>query len=468
MTPRIQRVCCIGAGHVGGPTSTVMAAQCPDIQFAVVDSDAARIAAWNSDTLPIYEPGLAEIVGRQRGRNLCFSTDIDAAVGEADLVLLAVNTPLGQPGGHGLGGPTDLRSVEACARVVARAARRSAIVVEKSTVPCRTGELIARTLRHYGPADAEFQVLSNPEFLSEGTAVRDLLQPDRVIIGGLAGSEDAQEALRALYARWVPAERIVTMGMWSAELTKLASNALLAQRVSSINAVSAVCEAVGADIADVARGCGMDSRIGSEFLRPSIGFGGSCFYKDLMGLVWLSESLGLHDVAEYWDQVLRMNDAQTARFVRRIARALGPDLDGAQIAILGFAYKAGTSDTRNTPAALVCKQLLARGARLAVYDPKVPEQQICDRLATTSLADQQLRVCADAYEAMAGARAVLVLTPWAEFADIDWARAHRLMVQPALTVDGHRILDDRALEQLGFHVISVGVHSSLADDKGGL
>ncbi|KAJ2765847.1 hypothetical protein IWQ56_003938 [Coemansia nantahalensis] len=464
MLPRIQQVCCIGAGYVGGPTCAVMAAQCPDVQFAVVDTDAARIAAWNSAALPIYEPGLEELVGRQRGRNLHFSADVEAAVRTADLVLLAVNTPLGQPGADGLGmAPPGLRSVEACARTVARTAKPGAIIVEKSTVLCHTGELIARILQDHGPPDGRFQVLSNPEFLSEGTAVRDLLRPDRVIIGGQPGSEDAQEALRALYARWVPAERIVTMGMWSAELAKLASNALLAQRVSSINAVSAVCEAVGADIAEVARGCGMDSRIGRDFLRASIGFGGPCLSKDLMGLVWLCESLGLHDVATYWDQVLRMNDAQTARFVRRIVRALGPDLSGASVAVLGFAYKAGTGDTRNTPAALVCGELLKLGACLAVYDPKVPEQQIRDYLVAGRAPATSLRVCASAYEAVAGARAVLVLTPWPEFAALDWARAHRLMAHPALAVDGHRILDDRALELLGFGTVSVGVRSSIAD-----
>ncbi|KAJ1732446.1 hypothetical protein LPJ61_002033 [Coemansia biformis] len=443
-----------------------MAARCPGIQFAVVDSDAGRIAAWNSDKLPIYEPGLEELVRSQRGQNLSFSTDVDAAVRGADLVMLAVNTPLGQHG-QGLGGATDLRCVEECARAVARAARRSTIVVEKSTVPCRTGALIAKILQQHGRPGVEFHVLSNPEFLSEGTAVRDLLQPDRVIIGGQADSDDAQRALCSLYARWVPEERIVTMGLWSAELTKLASNALLAQRVSSINSISAVCEAVGADIADVSRGCGMDSRIGGQFLRASIGFGGSCFYKDIMGLVWLSESLGLHEVAEYWDQVLRMNDSQTARFVRRATQAMGGDLDGAQVAVLGFAYKAGTGDTRCTPAARVCEQLLARGARLAIYDPKVPERQIRDCLAPHEAArcssDRRLRICSDAYKAASGARAVLVLTPWAEFGCLDWARIHGLMAQPAYAVDGHRVLDGLALEQLGFRTVSIGARSEYAD-----
>ncbi|KAJ2777669.1 hypothetical protein H4R18_005030 [Coemansia javaensis] len=457
----VRRVCCIGAGYVGGPTSAVMALKCPGIQFTVVDSDAGRIAAWNSAAaLPIYEPGLDEVVRSQRGRNLWFSTDIDAAVAAADIVLLAVNTPLG-PRGAGLGGATDLSAIEQCARTVARVARRPTIVVEKSTVPCGTGELIAGILRRDGRPGVGFSVLSNPEFLSEGTAVRDLLRPDRVIIGGLDGSEDAQRALASVYAHWVPQERIVTMGLWSAELAKLAANALLAQRVSSINSISAVCEAVGADIADVSRACGMDSRIGGRFLHASVGFGGSCFHKDIMGLVWLAESLGLHDVAEYWDQVLQMNSSQTARFVARIARAVGCDLDaGAEVAVLGFAYKAGTGDTRNTPAAPVCERLLAQGARLAIYDPKVPARQIRDALPAESHYHHRVRICSDAYEAVAGARAVVLLTPWPEFATLDWARVHGLMAQPAYVFDGHRALDAPALDRLGFRAVSVGVRTT--------
>ncbi|KAJ2310180.1 hypothetical protein IWW54_003330 [Coemansia sp. RSA 2705] len=365
----VTHVCCIGAGYVGGPTSAVMASKCPTVQFTVVDIDARRIAAWNSNKLPVYEPGLDEIVRSQRGENLRFSTDINEGIRTADIVMIAVNTPPVQCE-RGLGAAADLRRVEECALQIAKAAQRNTIVVEKSTVPCRTGELIADILGKHGSPGVKFSVLSNPEFLSEGTAVRDLLHPDRVIIGGLPGSENAQSALQSIYSQWIPSERIVTMGLWSAELTKLASNALLAQRVSSINSISAVCEAVGASVSEVAHGCGLDSRIGDKFLRASIGFGGSCFHKDIASLVWLSASLGLHDVAEYWDQVLKMNDSQMLRFVQRVVQGVDGGIAGVDIAILGFAYKGGTGDTRNTPAAFVCKQLLECGANLSIFDPK--------------------------------------------------------------------------------------------------
>ncbi|KAJ2645919.1 hypothetical protein IWW40_005784 [Coemansia sp. RSA 1250] len=374
-------VCCIGAGYVGGPTSAVMALKCPDIQFTVVDIDDTRIAAWNSDKLPVYEPGLDDIVCSRRGTNLHFSTDIDQAIIDADIIMIAVNTPPQQSGCSRLGMATDLRPVEECARRIARVSQHSnPIVVEKSTVPCRTGELIANILRDNSRPHVNFTVLSNPEFLSEGTAIQDLLYPDRVIIGGLSNCHHAENALKSIYAHWVPEERILTMDLWSAELTKLAANALLAQRISSINSISAVCEAVGADIASVAQGCGLDSRIGSQFLRASVGFGGSCFHKDILSLVWLCDSLGLHDVAEYWNQVLLMNESQMTRFVDNILQAFDGNIQGIRIAVLGFAYKAGTADTRNTPAAFVCQQLLNKGATLSIYDPKVPEHHIRELL----------------------------------------------------------------------------------------
>ncbi|KAJ2157453.1 hypothetical protein GGF46_004490, partial [Coemansia sp. RSA 552] len=354
-----------------------MALKCPGIQFTVVDTDAKRISAWNSEELPVYEPGLGKIVRERRGINLHFSTAADAGIRDADIVMIAVNTPPVQQNGAGMGAAADLRSVEECARQIARVAQRHTIVVEKSTVPCRTGELLADILRQNARPGVTFDVLSNPEFLSEGTAIRDLLEPDRAIIGGLDGSQEAQSALASVYSQWVPAERIVTMGLWSAELAKLASNALLAQRVSSINSISAVCEAIGADVTEVAHGCGMDSRIGSQFLRASVGFGGSCFHKDIQSLVWLSESLGLHDVAEYWGHVLTINESQISRFAQRIVRSVnGGCLQGLRIAVLGFAYKGGTSDTRNTPAARICQYLLDKGADLSIYDPKVPRLHI--------------------------------------------------------------------------------------------
>ncbi|KAJ2524411.1 hypothetical protein GGI11_000840 [Coemansia sp. RSA 2049] len=477
-------VCCIGAGYVGGPTSAVMALKCSDIEFTVVDTDAKRIAAWNSSSLPVYEPGLDEIVRSVRGANLRFTTDIDAAIRAADIVMIAVNTPLAPSGaaadaGDGggcapCGRPTDLSAVEQCVMRIAHAARGPTVVVEKSTVPCKTGDVVASILQRHGHAGAEFAVLANPEFLSEGTAVRDLLDPDRVIIGGQRGTERAQAALAAVYAHWVAPDRIVTMGLWSAELAKLASNAMLAQRISSINAISAVCEATGADVADVARGCAADSRIGDKYLRASVGFGGSCFQKDIASLVWLCHSLGLPEVAEYWHQVLRVNEYQKSRFAQRIVHVAGGSLAGRRVACLGFAYKAETGDARNTPAAAVCRTLLAHGAQLAIYDPKVPAQSIIEHLGDPCLATEQhakgnissssssssrVRVCKSAYQAMDGACVVAILAPWDEFRHIDWRRAASLLLdapQP-FVFDGQLVVDDVGeLEGLGLQVHAVG------------
>ncbi|KAJ2661340.1 hypothetical protein IWW48_002493 [Coemansia sp. RSA 1200] len=473
----VTHVCCIGAGYVGGPTSAVMALKCSDIEFTVVDTDAKRIAAWNSSSLPVYEPGLDEIVQSVRGANLRFTTDIDAAIRAADIIMIAVNTPLVPPGAAdtddggcaSCGQPTDLSAVEQCVMRIAHAARGPTIVVEKSTVPCKTGDAIASILQRHRHEGAEFAVLSNPEFLSEGTAVHDLLDPDRVIIGGQQGTERAQAALAAVYTHWVAADRIVTMGLWSAELAKLASNAMLAQRISSINAISAICEATGANVTDVARGCATDSRIGDKYLRASVGFGGSCFQKDIASLVWLCHSLGLPEVAEYWHQVLMINEYQKARFAQRIVHVAGGSLAGRRVACLGFAYKAETGDARNTPAAAVCRTLMAHGAQLTIYDPKVPEQSIIDHLGDPCLATEQhtesnvsssssVRVCKSAYQAMDGAYAVAILAPWDEFRHIDWKRASSLLDTPQSYVfDGQLVVDDVGeLEGLGLQVHVVG------------
>ncbi|KAI8322665.1 hypothetical protein GQ54DRAFT_142517 [Martensiomyces pterosporus] len=457
VAPRTTHICCIGAGYVGGPTSSVMASRCPDIQFTVVDTDRHRIDAWNSGSLPVYEPGLDAIVKAQRGRNLHFSTDVDGAIRQADVIFIAVNTPPAEQNS----GPADLRNIEQCARRIAEVAQSTKIVVEKSTVPCGTGDLISNTLAQFAQPGVEFHVLSNPEFLSEGTAIADLSMPDRVIIGGVEGSDEAQLALKSIYARWVPDDRIVTMGMWSAELVKLASNAMLAQRVSSINAISVLCEHVDADIADVARGCGMDSRIGSRFLRASVGFGGSCFHKDVSSLVWLSDSLGLPEVAEYWRQVLRLNDFQTSRFAATIAQTVQGGLHGKRVACLGFAYKSDTGDARNTPAGNVCRDLLQSGAHLSIYDPKVPEHHIVEKMGSYASEsagswDDRIRICSDVYAAVGQAQAVVVLTAWSEFAHIDWARVLARMKRPAYVFDGQVMLDHEALRRLGFCVYSIG------------
>ncbi|KAJ2280080.1 hypothetical protein EV176_001198 [Coemansia sp. RSA 451] len=455
----VTHVCCIGAGYVGGPTSAVMAHKCPNIQFTVVDTDAKRIHAWNSDRLPVYEPGLDSLVQMQRNRNLHFSTDIDEAICNAQIVMIAVNTPSMQGTHSKQGAQADLRQVEACARRVAQCARHNTIVVEKSTVPCGTGDIVARILREHARPHVEFSVLANPEFLSEGTAVRDLLHPDRVIIGGADADDRAQQALASVYAHWVPRDRIITMGRWSAELAKLASNAMLAQRVSSINSLSAVCEATGADVQQVARACGLDSRIGAEFLRASVGFGGSCFSKDVASLVWLSASLGLPDVAEYWDNVLKMNDSHMQRFTRRIVSAFDLGVRGIKIAVWGFAFKSGTGDARNTPAARICQMLLDQGAQLAIYDPMVPESQVREKLDAEK--DGSYVVCADAVTAAVDAQAIVVLTPWPEFRSTNWHIVFDMMGRPARVFDGHNVLDRQMLEHIGFVVTTVGVRNGV-------
>ncbi|KAJ2808155.1 hypothetical protein H4R20_000983 [Coemansia guatemalensis] len=455
----VSNVRCIGAGYVGGPTSAVMALKCPKVQFTVVDIDSKRIDAWNSDNLPVYEAGLDDIVRARRGVNLIFSTDIDNAILDADIIMIAINTPSMEKDDR-LGAAADLRGIKQCIQRIAQVARHYKIIVERSTVPCRTGDIISNILRENCHPGVNFDVLSNPEFLSEGSAIRDLLYPDRVIIGGLDGTEGAQNVLRSIYSRWVPEERIVTMGLWSSELAKLASNAMLAQRVSSINSISAVCEAVGADITEVARGCGLDARIGSQFLQASVGFGGTCFHKDILSLIWLSESLGLRDVAEYWDQVLKMNESQMCRFVRRIMNEVEGSLEGTRIAVLGFAFKSGTGDARNTPATQICNQLLRQGANLFIYDPKVPDEQIRDNLAgELDSRESQLHICHNAYDAIAGSQIIAILTAWKEFQAIDWVKAHSQMIQPAYVFDGHRLLDGLSLERLGFHYASVGTPS---------
>ncbi|KAJ1847907.1 hypothetical protein LPJ73_004126 [Coemansia sp. RSA 2703] len=469
-TDKITNICCIGAGYVGGPTCAVIAAKCPEIRVTVVDSDPDRISAWNSDTLPVYEPGLDALVKLQRNVNLTFSTDIDSAIDKAQLIFIAVNTPpLHDKKAQSLGTEPDCSAVSDCARRIAQVSLTDKIVVAKSTVPCGTCSVIAQTLSDNARPGVKFSVLSNPEFLSEGTAVKDLLYPDRILIGG---DTVAQNKLKAVYMHWVPEKNILTMDMWSSELSKLASNAMLAQRVSSINSISAICEAlgsncnaaVGVDISEVAAGCGSDSRIGSHFLRPSLGFGGSCFHKDIACLIWLCESLGLPEVAEYWHQVLAINRFQIKRFVARILantvqKNSSSGLYGMRVACLGFAFKEGTGDTRNTPAAEVCRELLRNGAKLSVYDPKVSRFDILDKLsvaADSGCNADSVTVCPDAYSAVSGSDIVVVLTAWSEFRQINWELAFKLMNKPAYVFDGQIVLEHDKLNQLGFRVFSIG------------
>ena len=375
---QIKNICCIGAGYVGGPTMAVIAMKCPDIKVTVVDLNAARIAAWNGplENLPIYEPGLAEVVAEARGRNLFFSTEVDKAIEEAEMIFMAVNTPT-KTEGEGAGMAADLRFVEACAKNIARVATTDKIVIEKSTLPVRTAEKIKEILDSEG-SGVHFEILSNPEFLAEGTAIEDLFKSDRVLIGG-DPSETGQNAVQALvdiYANWIPKEKILTTNVWSSELSKLASNAMLAQRISSINSLSALCEKTGADIEELSKAIGMDHRIGSKFLKASVGFGGSCFQKDVLNLVYLCRHYGLEEVADYWHQVIKINDYQKDRFAQKIIDHFEGDLTGKKITILGWAFKANTNDSRESPAIYVAEKLFKAGAILEIYDPMVSKESI--------------------------------------------------------------------------------------------
>ncbi|KAG5461484.1 MAG: UDP-glucose/GDP-mannose dehydrogenase family, NAD binding domain-containing protein [Olpidium bornovanus] len=423
----VKKICCIGAGYVGGPTCAVIAYKCPDISVTIVDVNAQRIKAWNSEKLPIFEPGLDEVVFACRGRNLFFSTDVDRAILEADLIFVSVNTPT-KKAGLGAGFAADLAYVETATRRIAEISRTSKIVVEKSTVPCRTAESMRAILEANSNARIRFDILSNPEFLAEGTAVRDLMFPDRVLIGSLQTPEGlkAQQLLRDVYARWVPAERVITMNLWSSELSKLAANALLAQRISSINALSAICEATGADVDEVADACGLDTRIGRSFLKASVGFGGSCFQKDILNLVYLSEQLHLREVADYWHQVVLLNEHQKSRFVRRVIDCLFATITAKRIAVLGFAFKKDTGDTRESPAIKICKAFIQEGAQVVIYDPKVEPSQIILDLTEPGIVSnegtvkRQVNIAPDAYEATKGADAIVVCTEWDEFKQLDY------------------------------------------------
>lgn len=463
-TMKVKNICCIGAGYVGGPTMSVIAAKCPHIEVHVVDLNAARIAAWNDEDLeklPIYEPGLAAIVGVARGRNLTFSTQVDRAIQEADMIFISVNTPT-KTYGIGKGMAADLKYIELCARQIASVATTDKIIVEKSTLPVRTAEALKSILSSTGNG-VNFQVLSNPEFLAEGTAVDDLLHPDRVLIGGERSldGEEAMKALHDVYQNWVPSERILKTNVWSSELSKLTANAFLAQRVSSINSLSALCEATEADVDEVARAIGQDSRIGSKFLKSSVGFGGSCFQKDILNLVYLCQTYGLQEVADYWHQVIKMNDYQKRRFAQKIISTLYNTVNGKKIVLLGWAFKKDTNDTRESAAIYVADYLLSEMAEIVVYDPKVTAEQVyadLDYLNTrTESENRNLVTVVDNYdELFDNAHAVAVMTEWDEFKTIDWAQVYKAMLKPAFIFDGRAILDMNQLKQIGFNGFAIG------------
>jgi len=448
----MKNICCIGAGYVGGPTMAMIAKQCPDIRVTVTDLDEKRIAAWGAGTPPIYEPGLAEVVRSALGRNLFFSTDTPKAIAEADVIFVCVNTPT-KTFGQGAGRASDLQYFEKVARQILQHATSDKIVVEKSTLPVRTAEAMERIF-HSGGGSVHLEVLSNPEFLAEGTAITDLERPDRVLIGGheTATGRAARHQLLEIYARWIPRERILTTNVWSSELSKLVANAFLAQRISSINSISELCEATGADVEELSRAIGTDSRIGPKFLQASVGFGGSCFKKDILNLVYIAETLGLREVAAYWEQVVTMNDHQQARFVRQMVASMFNTIAGKRIAVLGFAFKADTGDTRESPALAVCRGLAAERAAVVISDPHALDN------ARRELADLGPAVAfeTDPYAAASGAHALAVLTDWKLYRDLDFARIFAGMEKPAFLFDGRNCLDHAALHALGFNVYAIG------------
>jgi len=443
----------------------VIAHKCPNVKVHVVDMNVQRIADWNDEDLsklPIYEPGLDEIVGSCRGKNLFFSTEVDKAINEADAIFISVNTPT-KTYGVGKGMAADLKYIELCARQIAKVAKSDKIVIEKSTLPVRTAEAIKNILKNTGNG-VNFEILSNPEFLAEGTAVQDLLSPDRVLIGG-DQTESGKKAIQSLvdvYANWVAKDNILTTNVWSSELSKLTANAFLAQRVSSINALSELCEVTGADIGEVSRAIGTDSRIGPKFLKASVGFGGSCFQKDILNLVYIAKSYGLTEVADYWEQVIIMNDHQKKRFAAKIVKTLFNTVSGKEIAMLGWAFKKDTNDTRESASIYVADELLNERASVKVYDPKVPSVKVyadLDYLETRSKDENQelLSVFNDPYAVCKNSHAIAIMTEWDEFKTYDWSKIYDSMQKPAFIFDGRSLLDKAMLEDIGFVVYSIGV-----------
>jgi len=458
---KIKSICCLGAGYVGGPTMAMIASKCPDIQVTVCDMNQARIDAWNSDNLPVYEPGLKEVVEGARGKNLHFTTDLKPAIAGADLIFVCVGTPT-KSYGIGAGRAADLRYIESAARLIAEVSEGNKIIVEKSTIPVKTATAIQTIIAANSTSNATFQVLSNPEFLAEGTAVADMENPDRILIGGEQTPEgqEALEALVSVYAQWVPRENIITTNLWSSELSKLVANAFLAQRISSINSISALCEATGADVDEVARAIGTDSRIGPKFLKASVGFGGSCFQKDILNLVYLCESFNLPDVAAYWRSVVDINDWQKSRFVEKIVRTLFNTVSGKRVAILGFAFKKDTNDTRESAAIHICRDLIAEDAHVVIYDPRVTQDTIYRDLLEVGVSQESIEsnieIVSDPYAAAKGAHALATLTEWDEFRDLDLPRIYDLMLKPAFVFDGRAILPVEALAKHGFEAFIIG------------
>jgi len=459
-----KNILCIGAGYVGGPTMAMIAAKCPDYRVTVVDVNPARIAAWNSDHLPIYEPGLDELVRKTRGRNLFFSTEIEAGIRACDIIFVCVNTPT-KTFGSGAGMASNLQYCEKTARQILEHAETSKIVIEKSTLPVRTALAIERILNCQDNGIC-FDVLSNPEFMAEGSAIKDLENPDRVLIGArqTERGRKAQTVLVDIYSRWVPQERILTTNIWSSELSKLVANAFLAQRISSINTISALCEKTDANVSEVASAVGMDGRVGPKFLNASIGFGGSCFKKDILNLVYICRTYGLDDVADYWESVVRINDYQQKRFILTMLKAMFNTLAGKRICLFGFAFKANTGDTRESPAIAIARCLLEEHAEVVITDPQaLPNARLdlASIMSTTDVTLSQSRgslisFIDDPYEAAVSCDAITVMTEWELYRTLNYERIYNAMNKPAFLFDGRNILDHRRCYEIGFNVYPIG------------
>ena len=469
----IKNICCIGAGYVGGPTMAVLADKCPFLNVYVVDLNEERIRQWNSkdaSKLPIFEPGLEEVIKRVRGKNLFFSHDVDEYISIADMIFLSVNTPT-KTKGVGSGQASDLRWIEACARQVSKSSKGHTIVVEKSTIPVKTAETIKIILKSTEDSNNDqsktFSILSNPEFLAEGTAINDLENPDRILIGG--EDEESINYLSKIYEEWVSPEKIIKTNLWSSELSKLIANAFLAQRVSSINSISALCEKTGADINQVSAAIGADSRIGSKFLMAGPGFGGSCFKKDILNLVYLCNYFGLPEVADYWKNVININDWQQKRLSEIIVEKLFGTLTGKKIVILGFSFKAKTNDTRESPSINISRYLLEEGAHLVISDPKVSQKQVDQELkdnqfddsVNDSVNDSKLfsgtwEFSNDFDSAFDHADAVVILTDWPEYKKLQWQSIYKKMRKPAWLFDTRSVVNDKEIKKIGLNIWKLG------------
>jgi len=461
----IKSICCIGAGYVGGPTMAVIALKNPHIKVTVVDVNQDRINAWNANDLnllPVYEPGLAEIVKQTRNVNLFFSTNVEEAIEQSEMIFISVNTPT-KTYGVGKGMAADLKYIELCARQIARVAKNDKIVVEKSTLPVRTASTIKSILKQ-SDNNVQFEILSNPEFLAEGTAIADLLNPDRVLIGGdyhTTNGKEAIDALSQIYLNWMASDKIITTNIWSSELSKLTANAFLAQRISSINAMSAICEVTEANIDEVAFAIGKDSRIGEKFLKASVGFGGSCFQKDILNLVYIAQSFGLTEVANYWEQVIIMNNYQKKRFAENIVKKMFNTVSGKKVVILGWAFKKDTNDTRESAAIDVANYLIEEQAELHIYDPKVTDQQIymdLEKISGISLTDleDRVKVYRNTDNLFDSAHAIVIVTEWDQFKVYDYSVIKSVMLEPAFIFDGRNVLNASDIKSIGFQYFGIG------------